>query len=151
MAARLKWRNRPLISIEIASQLPKLGLMRKLLQFIRSDAKLPVFFYRMGAQTIMKKNTGIRRGLAIASLPLLLAGCASDEAPPAPILSGDQMIRESQGMAQLGNRWQQGKQMVEQGQNLQVEGQAKINEGRRMIEEGQKIMNESEEGYKDIN
>lgn len=96
----------------------------------------------------MKKNTGIRRGLAIASLPLLLVGCASDETPPpAPILSGDQMIRESQGMAQLGNRWQQGKRMVEQGQNLQVEGQAKIDEGRRMIEEGQKIMSESEEGY----
>ncbi|WAK03947.1 hypothetical protein [Methylobacter sp. YRD-M1] len=98
----------------------------------------------------MQKNTGIRRSLAIVSLPLLLAGCASDQPPPAPILSGDQMMRESQGMAQLGNRWQQGKRMVEQGQNLQAEGQAKIDEGRRMVDEGQKIMRESEDGYKNI-
>jgi hypothetical protein len=118
------------------------------LQFIQGDAKLPVF-YRMGNR-LMQKNTGIRRSLAIASLPLLLIGCASDQPPPSPILSGDQMMRESQGMAQLGSRWQQGKQLVEQGQNLQAEGQAKINEGRRMVEEGEKIMRESEEGYQNI-
>jgi hypothetical protein len=50
MAACLKWRGRPLTGIEIVSQLPKLELMRKLLQFIQSDAKLPVF-YQIGAQT----------------------------------------------------------------------------------------------------
>jgi hypothetical protein len=110
-----------------------------------------LFFYRMREQTIMQKNIGIRLSLAIASLPLLLIGCAGDQPPPpSPILSGDQMMRESQGMAQLGSRWQQGKRMVEQGENLQVEGQAKIDEGRRMTEEGQKIMRESEESYKNI-
>ena len=86
-------------------------------------------------------------------LALLLAGCSSDPVKPvAPekILSGEQMLRDSQGMAQLGSRWQEGKQMVEQGQNLQRQGQAKIEEGRSLVEEGQKIMRESEESYKTI-
>ena len=74
-----------------------------------------------------------------ASLALLLAGCAGEtvvQPEPAKILSGDQMLRESQGMAQLGGRWQQGKQMVEHGQEMQRQGQAKIDEGRALIEEG---------------
>ena len=85
----------------------------------------------------------------------LLTGCASEPAaPPAVVpeknVSGDQMLRDSQGIAQLGSRWQEGKQMVENGENLVRAGQAKIDEGRRLIEEGQKIMRESEEGYKNI-
>jgi hypothetical protein len=86
-------------------------------------------------------------------LAILLSGCASEPAaPPAPekILSGEQMLRDSQGIAQLGSRWQEGKQMVENGQAMQRDGQAKIEQGRAMVEEGQKIMLESEEGYKSI-
>jgi len=93
--------------------------------------------------------------LIVTSLCLtaLLGGCASE--PPATpaaekILSGDQMLRDSQGIAQLGTRWQEGKQMVERGQALQRDGQAKIDEGRSLIQEGQKIMRESEESYKNI-
>ena len=101
----------------------------------------------------MSKYNSIRLIPPSAYLALLLVGCAADQPPPptsAPALSGEQMLRESQGMAQLGSRWQQGKQMVERGQNLLREGQAKIDEGHRMIEEGQKVMHESEQGYKDI-
>lgn len=87
-----------------------------------------------------------------ACLALLMAGCASEPTPPPQekIVSGDQMLRDSQGIAQLGSRWQEGKQMVERGQNMQREGQAKIDQGRTLVEEGQKIMRESEEGYKNI-
>lgn len=88
----------------------------------------------------------------ILGLALLMTGCASDQPPPVngQLVSGDLMLRESQGIAQLGSRWQQGKQMVDQGQQVQLEGQAKMEEGRRLIEEGQKIMRETEEGYKSI-
>lgn len=91
--------------------------------------------------------------LAIGLMPLF-SGCAG-EPPLQPkaekaVFSGEQMLRDSQGIAQLGSRWQEGKHMVENGQNLQRQGQAKIDEGRTLIEEGQKIMRESEDGYKNI-
>jgi hypothetical protein len=91
--------------------------------------------------------------LPIVSLALVVSGCASEPTvtkTEEKILSGDQMLRDSQGIAQLGTRWQEGKQMVDRGQEMQREGQAKIDQGRTMIEEGQKIMRESEEGYKTI-
>lgn len=97
----------------------------------------------------MQKNFGIQHLLNPVCLAVLLGGCASDP-QPAPILSGERMLRESEGMAQLGSRWQQGKQMVDRGQALRRDGQAKIAQGDRMIEEGRKIMYESEEGYKNI-
>jgi hypothetical protein len=91
------------------------------------------------------------------SLPVLLVGCASTPAPqpvvaPAQpkIVSGDQMFRDSQGIAQLGSRWQEGKQMVDKGTALQRQGQAEIDQGQSLITEGQKIMQESEEGYKNL-
>lgn len=96
----------------------------------------------------MQKSTGIRRLFAIACLLLPLGGCNSD--PATPILSGEQMLRESQSMAQLSSRWHQGKQISDRGKALQREGQTKIDQGSRMIEEGNKIMRESEEGYKNI-
>lgn len=88
----------------------------------------------------------------LAATMAALSGCASDPAPQPElqIFSGDQMLRESQGMAQLGGRWQQGKLKVEQGQELVRQGQAKIDEGKSMIDEGQSIMRESEEAYKSI-
>lgn len=52
----------------------------------------------------MQNNFTIRPNLIITCLALLLGGCASDPAP-APILSGEQMLSESQGIANLGDRW----------------------------------------------
>jgi len=89
--------------------------------------------------------------LAAACLALSLVGCASDPAPAsAPIISGEQMLSESQGIANLGDRWKKGKQMVDRGNMLVREGQNKIDEGNRMIEEGEKVKLESEESYKSI-
>jgi hypothetical protein len=86
-------------------------------------------------------------------LVILMSGCASEPAPPPSqekILSGEQMLRDSQGIAQLGSRWQEGKQLVEKGQAMQRDGQLQIDQGRAMVQECQKIMLESEEGYKSI-
>ena len=93
------------------------------------------------------------RHLPIAMLSLLMGGCAA-ERPVAvqamPIISGEQMLRDSQGIAHLSERWKNGKQMVERGNSLVREGQAKIDEGNRLIDEGTKIVHESEESYKNI-
>jgi PBP1b-binding outer membrane lipoprotein LpoB len=89
--------------------------------------------------------------LTIACLALLLGGCASEPVPEAePILSGEKMLSESQDIANLGDRWKKGKQMIDRGNILVREGQNKIDEGNRMIEEGQRVQRESEEGYKTI-
>ncbi|HEY8159306.1 MAG TPA: hypothetical protein VIF10_11450 [Methylobacter sp.] len=87
--------------------------------------------------------------LAATCLALLLVGCASDPVPE-PILSGEQMLSESQGIANLGDRWKKGKQMVDRGNMLVREGQNKIDEGNRLIAEGEKVKLESEESYKSI-
>lgn len=94
----------------------------------------------------------IKYRIMVCAAIILTAGCASETPPPSAekIVSGDQMLRDSQGIAQLGARWQEGKQMVERGQALQREGQSKIDAGRQLMEEGQKIMRETEEGYKTI-
>lgn len=85
---------------------------------------------------------------------LLLCACSSQPpaqpVEPAKIISGDVMLRDSQGIAQLGSRWQEGKQKVDKGQAMQRQGQAEIDQGQILIDEGQKIMRESEEGYKNI-
>jgi hypothetical protein len=93
--------------------------------------------------------------LTISIIPIILSACASsahEPTPPTPakIVSGDQMFRDSQGIAQLGSRWQEGKQMVDKGQALQRQGQSEIDQGQALINEGQKIMQESEEGYKNL-
>lgn len=101
----------------------------------------------------MRKTNRSIMSLAAMGLAMLISGCASEPTPsPASekILSGEQMLRDSQGIAQLGSRWQEGKQMVEKGLAMQRDGQLKIDQGRAMVEEGQKIMLESEEGYKSI-
>lgn len=102
----------------------------------------------------MRNNSRFITTLSSLSIALSLAGCASKpvEPPPAPqkILSGDQMLRNSQATAQLGSRWQEGKQMVDKGQAMQRQGQAQIDQGQTMVEEGQKIMRETEEGYKTL-
>lgn len=99
----------------------------------------------------MQKPFNIQLNLILAGSMLFLAACASEPAPtPEPLLSGEAMIRESQGMANLGERWNSGKQLVERGNKLVREGDAKIAEGNRMIDEGNKIIRESEENYKNI-
>ena len=103
----------------------------------------------------MHNHFTIRLNLTIAFLALLLGGCASEPLPapapaPEPIISGEQMLRESQGIASLSDRWKKGKQLVDRGNVLVHEGQNKIDEGNRMIEEGEKIKRESEESYKNI-
>jgi len=101
----------------------------------------------------MQDLNNVRAGKFFAGLALLISGCATEQAAPPPsaqILSGDQMLRESQGIAHLSDRWKSGKQLIDRG-NLQVrEGQTKVDEGNRMIEEGEKIVRESEESYKNI-
>lgn len=87
---------------------------------------------------------------------LVLLGCAAEpvvvapEPAPEPILSGEQMLRESQGIASLGDRWKKGKQLIDQGNVLVSEGRNKIAEGNRLIVEGERIQRESEESYKNI-
>ena len=101
----------------------------------------------------MKIYFTVRPNLTITCLALLIGGCGSEPvrvATPEPILSGDLMLRESQGIASLGDRWKKGKSLVERGNILVREGQIKIDEGNRMIEEGEKIKRESEESYKNI-
>ena len=60
------------------------------------------------------------------------------------------MLRESQGLAELGERWLSGKKKVEQGEEMVRDGQARIAEGQRQIDEGRRIMKESEAGYHGI-
>jgi hypothetical protein len=99
----------------------------------------------------MQNYFTVRTNLAIACFILALSGCASEPAPaPQPIISGEEMLRESQGIASLGDRWKKGKRLVDRGNGLVAEGQNKIDEGRRLIEEGERVMRESEETYKNI-
>jgi len=91
--------------------------------------------------------------LMLFCLPLVIIGCASEPAPfvsPEPIISGDVMKRESEGIAKLGERWKSGKDLVDKGTAMVSDGQAKIAEGNRLIDEGNKIIRESEEHYKAI-
>ncbi|BBL76284.1 hypothetical protein [Methylomagnum ishizawai] len=81
----------------------------------------------------------------------LLAACATPppptpSAPPKP-LSAEQIFRESQGMAQLGQRHKEGEEMVRQGQQMVRDAQVQEAEGQRLIDAGRKIIQESEQGY----
>jgi hypothetical protein len=102
----------------------------------------------------MQNYFTLRATIAIPCLTVILSGCASAPAPvaatPAALLSGEQMLRESQGIASLGDRWKKGKQLVDRGNLLVREGQSKIDEGNGLIEEGEKIKRESEDSYKNI-
>lgn len=107
----------------------------------------------------MQKKICIQQTLQLLCFTLLLSGCAAEPIPepapapapaPNPIISGDQMLQESKGMASLSERWQKGKKMLERGNKMVRDGQAQIDEGNRMIDEGQKIIQESEETYKNI-
>lgn len=105
----------------------------------------------------MQKSDRHLLAVATFSLPLLLTGCASQPpaAPPAPVVqsknvSGDQMIRDSQGIAQIGSRWQDGKNLVDKGQALMRQGQTQVDQGQNMVNEGQKIMQDSEDSYRNL-
>lgn len=92
--------------------------------------------------------------IAFALVPLcLLSGCSTPPkpAPAAPqVQSGEQMLRESQGIAQMGQRWMDGKKKVEEGEELVRKGQATIDSGQRLIDEGRRIMKDSEAGYQGL-
>ncbi|QSA97558.1 hypothetical protein [Methylococcus sp. EFPC2] len=93
--------------------------------------------------------------LALLTCAALLSACASapHPAPPkeaAKPRSGEQILIESQGLQQIGERWLEGQRKVQQGEELIRQGQQKIDEGERIVEEGRKIMKESEEGYQTI-
>jgi len=97
----------------------------------------------------MKNHTVIHTTLSIASLALILSGCASEPLPApvvvqAPVLSGEQMINESQRLASLGDRWKKGKDLVDRGTALVRDGKNKTDESNRLIQEGRQIQNESE-------
>ncbi len=99
----------------------------------------------------MKNIVHPQTKLVFFCVPFLVFGCASDPVStpkPEPIISGDTMIQESQGIASLGDRWKAGKEMVDRGTAMVSEGETKIEEGHRMIAEGNKIISESEESYK---
>jgi len=102
----------------------------------------------------MQKTVLIKRLIPAICLPLFLFGCASEPVPvakqPDQIISGEVMLRESQGIASLSERWKAGKQLVDKGTNMVNEGEAKVAEGNRLISEGNKIIQESEENYKSI-
>jgi hypothetical protein len=103
----------------------------------------------------MQKNSRLVPGLALGCIAALFSGCASEPVPVATpkaeqIISGEVMLRESEGIAKLSDRWKSGKQLVDKGTNLVNEGEAKIAEGNRLIDEGNKIIKESEENYKSI-
>ena len=103
----------------------------------------------------MKNHYTIRPNLTFACLAILLVGCASEPVPvtvqaPTPVLSGEQMLSESQRLANLGDRWKKGKDLVDRGNNLVREGRNKIEEGNRMIQEGEQVQRESEESSSNI-
>lgn len=106
----------------------------------------------------MRNVNSLFISLSCVALPVLLTACASQPAPapvaaaPAPqkIVSGDQMFRDSQGIAQLGSRWQEGKQMVDKGQAMQRQAQTDMEQAQKLINEGQRVMQESEDGYKNL-
>lgn len=93
---------------------------------------------------------------SLTLLPLLLiTACATEKVPISPqptskSLSGEQMLRESQGMAQLAQRFKEGEALVHQGEQLVEKGNQQIVEGKRLISEGKRITEEAEKGYGDI-
>jgi len=91
--------------------------------------------------------------IAISTLTGLLTACATDEPLPTPKptpLSGEQILRESQGMAQLGERYKQGETLMHEGEAQIDQGKKMIAEGQRMVAEGKRIMHEAEQGYGEI-
>ena len=93
----------------------------------------------------------ILRVFALASIAHLTA-CATPQppAPPPKPLSAEQILRESEGMAQLGQRHKEGENLISQGEELIRQGKAQISQGERLIEAGRKIIRESEQGYSEL-
>lgn len=97
----------------------------------------------------MQNDFTIRLKLTVAGLVLFASGCSSNPSHKT-VISDELMLRQSQGMANLSDKWKKGKQLVIRGNILVREGQSKIDEGNRLIAEGEKIKRESEEGYRNI-
>lgn len=92
-----------------------------------------------------------QRAYLVMVLLVGLSACAAE--PPAPPkiaprpLSGEQILRESQGMAQLGQRHNEGESLIKSGEDMIAQGNQMVAEGQRKISEGKKIVQESEQGY----
>jgi hypothetical protein len=81
----------------------------------------------------------------------VFSGCAAEtptvvKPVPRP-LSGEQIMRESQGMAQLGQRHNEGESLIKSGEDLINQGNQMVAEGQRKVSEGKRIIQESEQGY----
>ncbi len=83
---------------------------------------------------------------------LLLAGCAP--AAQGPPTFAEQLERERRELAIIGEKWSQGRALVNQGEaavkigeKLIAQGQQKRAQGEAMIERGRKIMEEAEQEY----
>jgi hypothetical protein len=114
-------------------------------------AAMPTLWHAHPA-TPQSNLSAMFRITAIVGLSLLSA-CASDEPLPSPKptpLSGEQILRESQGMAQLGERYKQGESLMHEGESQVDQGKKLMAEGQRMIADGKRIMREAEQGYGEI-
>lgn len=97
-------------------------------------------------------NTQPVKILMLSSV-MLISACATDKPQPATVikpLSGEQILRESQGMAQLGQKYNDGERMVQEGESLVSQGNQLISDGQKKITEGRRIMQETEQGYGEI-
>ncbi|NJD06747.1 MAG: hypothetical protein FIA97_09665 [Methylococcaceae bacterium] len=93
----------------------------------------------------------LSRFIPVIFVLVVLAACSTPPKPaPAPAQSGDQMLRESEGIARMGQRWLDGKKKVEEGEEMIRKGQATIDSGQRLVGEGRRIMQESEAGYQGL-
>jgi hypothetical protein len=90
-----------------------------------------------------------QRAYLVMVLLVWLSACATEPPPkiaPRP-LSGEQILRESQGMAQLGQRHNEGESLIKSGEDMIAQGNQMVADGQRKISEGKKIVQESEQGY----
>ena len=91
----------------------------------------------------------LSRSLSLVGF-FVLSGCGAEtpivKPTPKP-LSGEQIIRESQGMAQLGQRHNEGESLIKSGEDMIAQGNQMVAEGQRKISEGKRIIQESEQGY----
>ena len=75
-----------------------------------------------------------RTVLALALACAALAGCGSNPT------YGDQVIAEGKGTKELGQKWNEGNDLVAKGTKLQEKGRAEIEDGKRHIAEGEDMV-----------
>jgi hypothetical protein len=87
--------------------------------------------------------------LSIIALCVVITACSSE-----PTV-GDQIVAQGKGTAAIGNKWNQGSQMVANGQAMGNKGRQQIKDGQKMIADGDNMvvrgkamMAEAEQQYK---